>query len=46
MTLLEKNTTTGGSTFKFDVAAMGYPKLVYWPMIVRISFMDISMLVT
>jgi hypothetical protein len=38
MTLLEKKTTTSGSTLKFDVAAMGGPKLVYWP---TISFEDV-----
>ncbi len=36
--LAGKETTMGGSTLKFDMAAMGYPKLVYWP---KISFVDI-----
>jgi hypothetical protein len=38
MTSLEKKTTMGGSILKFNVAATGYPKLVYWP---TISFVDI-----
>ncbi len=38
MTLQEKKTTTGGSALNFDVAAMVYPKLVYWP---TTSFMDV-----
>jgi hypothetical protein len=38
MTLLEKKTTTGGSTLKFDVVATGYLKLVYWP---TTSFVDV-----
>jgi hypothetical protein len=38
MGLLKKKTTTDGSTLKYNVAAMGYPKLEYWPMT---SFVDI-----
>jgi hypothetical protein len=38
MGLPEKKTTTDGSTLKYGVAAMGYPKLVYWP---TTSFVDI-----
>jgi hypothetical protein len=38
MTLQEKKTTMGGSTLKFDMAAMVYPKLVYWP---TTSFVDV-----
>jgi hypothetical protein len=34
---LERKTTIGGSTLKDDVAAMGYPRLVYWP---TTSFVD------
>jgi hypothetical protein len=35
--LPEKKTTMGGSTLKYNVAAMGYPGLVYWP---TTSFVD------
>jgi hypothetical protein len=38
MDLPDKKTTTDGSTLKCDVAAMGYPKLVYWP---TTSFVDV-----